>query len=138
MVYRKESLLKWIEKLKGYFRDLQDIESSSLEKYVKAIKDKYAAERLLFLICKTILDSLDHILASRFGIVSDSYEDIIENAYKRKIIKGSIYKHLKGLGGFRNVLAHEYLDLSDDEIYKNLKKMMRVESEVIAAFEDVV
>ncbi|WP_366934815.1 MULTISPECIES: HepT-like ribonuclease domain-containing protein [Thermodesulfovibrio] len=29
-----------------------------------------------------------------------------------------------GLGGFRNILAHEYIKISDEETYRNFRKML--------------
>lgn len=138
MVYKKESLIKRIEKLKEYGHDIKEIKDISFEEYLKDKKIKYSTERLLFLICENILDFLDHILSSRFEVVSDSYEEIIDNSYKKGLIDNTIYGKLKGIGGFRNVLAHEYFSISDDEIYKNLKKMVEIIDEIVEAFEKII
>lgn len=135
MVYRKESLLKRMEKLREYRHDLKEMQDISFEQYIKEKKTKYSIERLLFLIAENILDFLDHVLSSRFETISDSYEDIIENAYKKDLIKADFYSRLKGLGGLRNVLAHEYLNLSDDEVFRNFKKMTGMIDDVIETFE---
>lgn len=138
MVYKKESLLKRIEKLREYRYDLKEMEDATFEQYVKDKKVKYSIERLLFIISENILDFLDHILSSRFELVSDSYEDIIENAYKKDVLSDALYTKLKGLGGFRNVLAHEYLYLSDEEVFRNFKKILQIIDEVIDTFEKIV
>lgn len=138
MVYKRESLLKRLEKLKEYRYDLKEIGDIFFEQYIKDKKTKYSIERLLFLITENILDFLDHILSARFEILSDSYEDIIENAYKKGLIEDTLYTKLKGLGGFRNILAHEYLNLSDDEVFRNFKKMLNIIDDVINSFEGMV
>lgn len=138
MIYRKESLLKRIEKLREYIHDLKGMGNITFEQYVKDRKLKYSVERLLFLISENTLDFLDHILSSRFELISDSYEDIIENAYKKDIINNTIYSKLKGLGGFRNILAHEYLHLSDEEVFRNFRKMVEMMDEIINTFENIV
>ena len=38
--------------------------------------------KLLFLIAETILDFLEHILASKFDVISESYEDIIKKCHE--------------------------------------------------------
>lgn len=124
MVYRKESLIKRIEQLREYSHDLKETQGISFEHYINDKRVKYATERLLFLIAENILDFLDHLLSSRFEVVSDSYEEIMENAYKKALIDDSLYQKLKGLGSFRNILAHEYLNLSDKEVFRNLQKML--------------
>lgn len=138
MVYRKESLLKRIEKLREYRHDLKEMGDTPFEQYLRDKKIKYSIERLLFLIAENILDFLDHILSSRFEMISESYEDIIENAYKRALINDDLYSRLKGLGGFRNILAHEYLYLSDDEVFRNFKKMIEMIDDAIDSFEKMV
>jgi uncharacterized protein YutE (UPF0331/DUF86 family) len=138
LVYRKESLLKRIEKLREYRHDLKEMGDTPFEQYLRDKKIKYSIERLLFLIAENILDFLDHILSSRFEMISESYEDIIENAYKRALINDDLYSRLKGLGGFRNILAHEYLYLSDDEVFRNFKKMIEMIDDAIDSFEKMV
>ena len=138
MVYKKESLIKRIEKLKEYGHDLKEMGNISFDVYIKDKKLRYSIERLLFLISENILDFLDHVLSSKYKTVSDSYEEIIENAYKRGIIESSIHGNIKGLGGFRNILAHEYLTLSDDEVFRNLEKIMSLLDTIISEFEKII
>lgn len=138
MIYRKDSLKKRIEQLKEYRYDLKEIGDISYEGYIRDKKIRYSIERLLFLIAENILDILDHILSSRFEIICDSYEDIIDKAYERNLLDETLYSKLKGLGGFRNVLAHEYLKLSHEEVYRNLKKMIEIIDSVIERFEEII
>lgn len=138
MVYKKESLIKRIEQLKEYRHDLKEMQTISFDEYIKDRKTKYSIERLLFLIAENILDFLDHILSSKFEIISDSYEDIIDNAYEKNLIDEAMYSNLKGLGGFRNILAHEYLTLSNDEVFRNFKKMVGIIDGIIDSFENMI
>ncbi len=124
--------------MREYRHDLKQMSDITFEQYVKDKRTKYSIERLLFLISENILDFLDHILSSQFEIISESYEDIIENALKKKVMDDSLYLKLKGLGGFRNVLAHEYMNLSDAEVFRNLNKMLKMIDNIIDAFENTV
>ena len=121
MVFKESTLFRKWEKLNEYFNDIYTYKDLSLSEYLKQKNTKYAIERLLFLIAETILDFLEHILASKFDVISESYEDIIKNAMKYEIITENLYKDLKGLGSFRNILAHEYLELNDEQVYQNIK-----------------
>lgn len=138
MVYRRESLLKRLEKLREYRHDLKELSDISFEGYLKDKKLKYSTERLLFLISENILDFLDHVLSARFEIVSESYEDIIDNAFKKDLIDAALYAQLKGLGGFRNILAHEYMQISDQEVLRNLEKMSQMIDRIIQKFEEMI
>ncbi len=135
MVYSRESLVKRIEKLKEYRHDLREMKDITLEYYLKDKKTKYSIERLLFLISENILDFLDHMLSAQFEIISESYEDILENAYKKSLLNDPLYLKMKGLGGFRNILAHEYMRLSDEEVFRNFRKMLGMIDEIIQSLE---
>ena len=81
-------------------------------------------ERLLFLVAGTVLDMLDHVLSARHEVVSDSYEEIVTNAaHRHGLISSDLHGSLQGLGGFRNVLAHEYVSLADATVHEHLVKM---------------
>lgn len=138
MVYSKESVLKRIEKLKEYRKDLLDLGPITLEQFEKDKKSRYLIERILFLIAESILDIFDHLLASKHSIVSDSYEDVITNAWRQSIIDRAFYEKIKGLGGFRNVLAHEYLTIASDEVYRNYLKVKDVLDDVLVTVERLV
>ena len=92
MIYKRNSLIKRIEKLKEYFIDLEKFRKITYEEYIKDKRNKYTVERLLFLIAENILDFLDHVLAIKYEIISDSYEEVIENAYKKDLISKNLYK----------------------------------------------
>ncbi|WP_156095567.1 type VII toxin-antitoxin system HepT family RNase toxin [Thermodesulfobacterium commune] len=125
-------------KLKEYRKDLLDLGDLSFEDYTKSRWLHYSVERLLFLIAESILDILDHVLAGKFQVVSDSYEDIIRNAYGKGIIDKDLFEKLKGLEAFRNVLAHEYLELSHEEVYQNYLKMKDILGQVIEKLESLL
>ena len=65
MVFKESTLLRKWEKLNEYFNDIYTYKDLSLSEYLKQKNTKYAIERLLFLIAETILDFLEHILASK-------------------------------------------------------------------------
>ena len=138
MVFRRESLIRRLEKLKEYHNDLESYGSLSFQEYIADKKNRYAIERILFLSVENILDFLDHILSAKYSIVSDGYENILENAFKRMVIDEKTYRQLQGLGGFRNVLAHEYLSIDDEEVYRNFVKMRGILPELIAFLDKML
>jgi len=44
--------------------------------------------------------------------------------FKKDILKRPIYEKIKGLGGFRNILARGYLELPDEEVIKEFESMI--------------
>ena len=49
-------------------------------------------------------------------------EIILECLHTRGVIPGALYQKLKGLGGFRNILVHDYLRIDLGEVQRNLIK----------------
>ncbi|HON78243.1 MAG TPA: DUF86 domain-containing protein [Spirochaetota bacterium] len=137
MVYRKESVVKRIGKLKEYMVDLQPYSTMSAGEFKTSKTERYAVERILFLIAECIIDVLDHFLSAKHGVVSEGYEDIIDNALENSVIDAGLYEKLKGLGGFRNVLAHGYLKIDSAETHSNMVKMTLIMDEVITRFEEI-
>lgn len=123
MVYHPESIQRRLEKLAQYERDLTDLLPTNFESYLSDQRSKYAIERLLLLISETILDILDHTLAAKHNVVSDNYEEILEHAAARGLLSSNLYAELKGIGGFRDVLAHEYLALRDEQVHAHALKI---------------
>ena len=138
MVYRKSSLIRRIEKLKEYNNDLYSFDGLDYAGYLQNKNNKYAIERILFLVSENILDFLDHILSAKFHVISDSYEEILENAFKRAVIDEKAYDELRGLGGFRNVLAHEYLGIDDHAVFEHFCKIKRILPGIIGYFEELL
>ena len=138
MVYRPRSLLERLELLRQYGADLSQWRSLSLDDYLASRTTRYAVERLLFLIAGSVLDILDHVLSARHEVVSDTYEEILTNAHRHTLISGDLYGALRGLGGFRNVLAHEYVGLADATVHEHLVKMNGVFSELTRELEGLV
>ena len=120
MVYRPESIERRLAKLGQYAEDLAGLLPADFESYVTDRRAKYAIERLLLLITETVLD---HALSAKHEVVSDGYEDILRGAHAHGILSTSRFRQLEGIGGFRNVLAHEYLALRDEEVYAHAVKL---------------
>ncbi len=137
MVYRKESVVKRIEKLREYNSDILPLSRMTIDEFKSSKNEKYAAERILFLIAECVIDVLDHYLSAKHGVVSEGYEDIIDNAVAREVITRELYENIRGLGGFRNVLAHGYLKIDPAETHANMVKMVSVLDGVIERFEEM-
>jgi uncharacterized protein YutE (UPF0331/DUF86 family)/predicted nucleotidyltransferase len=77
---------------------------------------EWAVERGLHLGCEIVLDVGNHILASAFSRTTETYEQILDALHAEAVISAELRAELAGLGGFRNVLVHDYLDLDMDRV----------------------
>ena len=130
MVFDPKDIQRRLAKLSRYLNDLRELLPENYHGYVNERRSKYAVERLLLLITESVLDILDHALSARFDLISDSYEEILRHAEEYELLSTDLHQQLSGMGGFRNVLAHEYLALRDEEVYRNAHKILAVSDEL--------
>jgi uncharacterized protein YutE (UPF0331/DUF86 family) len=69
-----------------------------------------------------ILQAANHILTKRFGILPETYEASLAELRAQKVISASLYRRLRGAGGFRNVLVHEYLEIDLSRVARFAKR----------------
>jgi uncharacterized protein YutE (UPF0331/DUF86 family) len=82
--------------------------------------DQWTVERGLQLACEVALDIGNHILSAHFGVSAQDYEDILEQLAQRSVVPRALRERLKGMGGFRNILVHDYLRLDPDVVARKL------------------
>ena len=111
---------------------------SCLKEAIKKLERyKKMADRKLFLsdeimqdaICKAMEETLEIMLTIGNMIIAqsglkkpDTNDDIFDILVKDKVYPRSFAEELWGAGGFRNVLAHNYVDLDLNLVYDNLEK----------------
>lgn len=84
--------------------------------------DDWAVERGLQLAAEVAFDVGNHILTAHFGVSAQDYEDILEQLAVQGVLPKRLRERLKGLGGFRNVLVHDYLRLDRALVADKLAK----------------
>ncbi len=124
MVFKRESIEERLKKLSELFRFFELHKELTYDGLVADITIRLSVERASALTAEIIIDILSHILTSEHNLFPETYEEAIELSSTQKIITDALYKELKGLGGYRNILIHEYLDLDYEEVYKNFKKLI--------------
>jgi len=81
---------------------------------------RWAIERGLLLASQIVFDVGNHLLSAHFGVAARDYEDILEQLAQEGVLPGPVRESLRGLGGFRNLLAHDYLRLDPVEVRRHL------------------
>jgi len=72
---------------------------------------RWAVEHGLLTGISLILQAAQHILTRHFGTLPESYEASLAELRAHKVISATLYRRLRGAGGFRNLLVHEYLEV---------------------------
>ena len=94
----------------------------SSDEYATDTTIQYATERILLLGTENITDIGNHILTSFFSEYTETYSEILVLLGKKKVISPKLTKELEGMTGFRNILAHDYLDIDPNKVFVNFKK----------------
>lgn len=102
------------------YRDLQpDAMKQDLEK-------RWVIERGLEAGAQLILEIADHILASYFGNYCETYEGTLSGLFEKNLISEDLYRQIKGLGGMRNILVHQYVQIDLDIVFRSNHKFLKV------------
>jgi uncharacterized protein YutE (UPF0331/DUF86 family) len=126
MVLRREAIEERLKELDRILQELNKYKGLGREAFDVDLSQQWVIERGLIAAASVILDVADHILAGHFGFYSETYEDSLKGLRDRDVISAALYRQIKGLGGFRNILVHRYLDIDPDEVVQNLKKGLKV------------
>lgn len=135
MVLRKESVRTQLRKLEETLARLREKADISLSEYRANLDLQWLIERGLEVSASLILDIGNHILAGAFQVSVDEHEEVLEKLHEKKVISDELYEDLRGLGGFRNILVHGYLDLDIDLVYAHYQKALRVFPRFVAEIE---
>lgn len=88
---------------------------------IRADEDlQWLVERGLQLGCEIVLDVGNHVLVGAFQRPSERYEEILTGLAAEGVITAELRAELSGLGGFRNVLVHGYMDVDLERVLNTL------------------
>jgi uncharacterized protein YutE (UPF0331/DUF86 family) len=117
MILRVEVVRQRLDHLRTVLRRLQESTAVSRTEFLESYRDQWVAERGLQLASQAVFDVGAHILTARLNVNPTDYEDVIRRLGEHGVISEALRDRLKGLGGFRNILVHGYLDLDAGRIY---------------------
>ncbi|MDW8354403.1 MAG: DUF86 domain-containing protein [Bryobacterales bacterium] len=102
--------------------------AQELEKYQRITEEDIAAnlslrwtvERGLLAGLTLIFQMADHILARAYDRTPARYEELLAELHSAGVISEELYRGLRGAGGFRNVLVHEYVAIDFERLVTTL------------------
>lgn len=119
----KERVLAKLAEMEGYVTELGDIMPKNLGEY-KGEKRR-ACERLLQIAIEAILDVCNVLVAElKLGLPS-SEEDVLERLKSKDVISDGMFRKLRDMRAFRNVLVHRYGDIEDKKVFSHLKNNLK-------------
>jgi len=117
MVFPPQAIRAKLKKLRKMVGLLDKIRAFGEAAYNEDELTQAAAERALQIACQCVLDIGNHIIAEKALPLPNDNDEIIVILEKAGIISQDLAGRLAGLGGFRNVLVHDYLDLDHGRIF---------------------
>lgn len=112
-----------IDAVQARLRRLEEVisELKSFSRFDRASRrDQWAVERGLQLGAEILFDIGNHILIAQYGVSPQDHEDVLEQLLQQEILDPELRARLKGLGGFRNLLVHDYLRLNPEKVAEAL------------------
>lgn len=126
MVLKREVVERRLEELDVILEELAKHRGVDPEAYARDLGLQWKVERGLLAAAGVVFDVADHILAGHFGEQAETYEESLSLLRDRDVLSPSLYDRTKGLGGFRNVLVHRYLDIDPNEVLSHLDRAFDV------------
>ena len=103
-----------------YLDKLKPIAEHTFEEYLSDFYLKASAERLIQLIVDCASDINNHVVVEMGQRPPEDYASSFIRASETGMLTAELANRLKGSGGMRNILVHEYLDIDDEKVYKAL------------------
>ena len=110
-----EKIKKHLDSIIIDLDNLQKRKNITIENLKNDLDLLWIIERGLYLLIQNLLDIFAHIAAADFKLQWESYSDLIEIIFAKKLISKNDKDELTQIVGFRNRLSHDYLSL-DNEI----------------------
>ncbi|MBL7117719.1 MAG: DUF86 domain-containing protein [Candidatus Syntrophoarchaeum sp.] len=123
-MYDVERIGKIISDIERYFRDLE-LEGLNIKNVedLEDRKDFYAISMVLFSILNRAIDLGDEIvMANNLGMPS-TYKEIFRLLTRNEYIGKDIGEELSNLVFYRNLLSHEYYDLTEEDVFEVFKRI---------------
>jgi len=103
-----------------YLDKLKPIAGHTYEEYLADFYLKTSAERLIQLIVECASDINNHVIVEMGERPPEDYTSSFIKASEAGLLTSELANKLKGSGGMRNILVHEYIDIDDEKVYRAL------------------
>ncbi len=120
-----------LSRLNMYLDKLQPISKKSFKEYLSDAYLKYTAERLIQLIVECASDVNNHVAVETGQRPPEDYTSSFLRASEAGLISRELADRIKGSGGMRNIIVHEYMDIDDEKVYKTLPLALKDYKEYI-------
>ncbi|MBU0758244.1 MAG: DUF86 domain-containing protein [Nanoarchaeota archaeon] len=131
-----------LNRMISFIKDNMNMLEIIIKKYEKAASQEKeillaAMERKAEECVESAIKINQHILEER-GKIADSYYSSFIDLNILKIFDEKLLSNLAKTAGFRNRLAHEYMDLSEEVTVKTIRKILKLYPKYLLKIADYV
>jgi uncharacterized protein YutE (UPF0331/DUF86 family) len=109
-----------LARLNMYLDKLAPLVKHTLNEYLSDFYLKSSTERLIQLIVECASDINNHVVVESGQRPPEDYTSSFIRAAEAGLIKRDLADRIKGSGGMRNIIVHEYMDIDDEKVFKTL------------------
>jgi len=120
LTLRPQVVRERLRKLREILSNLEKVKGVPRREFVRSFQHYWLGERGLHLAAEAVFDIGNHVLAGRFNVHPNDYEDVLDRLTAHEVISAELRDRMRGLGGFRNVLVHAYLEIDEGRVYDSL------------------
>nr|QNO48509.1 hypothetical protein IMNOINEI_00009 [Methanosarcinales archaeon ANME-2c ERB4] len=131
-----ERLTKIISDIHRYLDDLERIEIKD-PRDLDDIRNFYAVSMILFTLINRVIDLGDEIVTSRNLGVPDIPGDLQSSGAGLGVIDKELASDLSNLVYQRNILAHEYHNLTEEDVFRTYRRVPVIRKFVERAKEHI-
>lgn len=111
-------------KLREYLGYLKKLKRHSYREFADEPVIRGSVERYLHLAIESCLDLGNHLIADQELRRAEDYKDIFLILGEAKVIPKSFAHRIAPMGGFRNILVHDYLKLDPRKVHQFLQQRL--------------
>ena len=118
---KTEVVLKHLRSLQEYALKLRTLLVLPEEELIADTITYWAVQRGLQVAIQHVTSVGAHLLAGLAVGTPAEYRDIILDLGRHGIIPLAFAQRISAMAGFRNILVHQYLEIDEGEVYRNLQ-----------------
>lgn len=117
---RREAVLNRLDALAHAVARLRPHQATPIERYVADEDEQWVVERGLHLAAEATLDVCNHLVAALRLPAAQDYTQAIDRLSDAGILPAAFATRFRQVGGFRNILVHDYLEIDPKQVHQVL------------------
>ena len=114
----KDLVRRKLARLNMYLDQLAPIAAKTYDEYLADEYLRFSAERLIQLVVECASDINNHAVVESGQRPPDDYTSSFIRAADIGLITRELADKIKGAGGMRNIIIHEYMDIDNRKVYE--------------------